>query len=103
MTDPPAGWRSRGACKTADPGLFFGPEGETAGARDKRETAATTVCQRCPVSSKCLSYAVGKPEKAGVWGGMGEEERARYRRRQLRRAQPRRQAARAQPTNGEAA
>jgi WhiB family redox-sensing transcriptional regulator len=103
MTDAPADWRSRGACRTADPGLFFGHDGETADVRDEREEAAKTVCRRCPVRSECLSYAVAKPETAGVWGGMGEDERARYRRRLLRRAQPKRQAARAQPRKGKAA
>jgi WhiB family redox-sensing transcriptional regulator len=86
MIDPPADWRSLGACRTADPDQFFGYDGETADARDEREAAAKAVCRRCPVRSGCLSHAVGRNEAAGVWGGMGEEERALYRRRLLRRA-----------------
>jgi WhiB family transcriptional regulator, redox-sensing transcriptional regulator len=85
--------RQRGACRGADPGLFFGVDGEAADDRGKREADAAAVCSQCPVRAKCLGYAVDRPEGYGFWGGMGEEERRRERRRRLRRAQARRTAA----------
>ncbi|HEX3827166.1 MAG TPA: WhiB family transcriptional regulator, partial [Sporichthyaceae bacterium] len=35
---------------------------------------------------ECLNYALSRPEKYGVWGGLNEEERAAERRRRMRRA-----------------
>ena len=85
--------RQRGACRSADPGLFFTVEGETPDDRTERETAAVAVCRQCTVRAKCLGYAVDRPERSGIWGGMREEERARERRRRARRSGPRKKAA----------
>ncbi len=83
----------RGACHGTDLGLFFGADDESDEDRDNREAAAAAVCRQCPVRIQCLNYAVGRPERYGVWGGMGEKERALERRRRLRRARARRTAA----------
>ena len=69
----------RPACQGADPGLFFGPDGETAPEREHRERAAKAVCVLCPVREACLRHALTEPELAGVWGGTGEAERVSLR------------------------
>jgi WhiB family transcriptional regulator, redox-sensing transcriptional regulator len=61
-------WRSRAACKTADPDLFFPEIGGNA-------AAARAICAACPVAAECLAYAVSVPERHGVFGGLSEEER----------------------------
>jgi len=66
--------------------LFFGPEGERKQQREQREHAAKAICARCPARVECLEYALTTPEKYGVWGGMGEDERVTERRRRMRRA-----------------
>jgi WhiB family redox-sensing transcriptional regulator len=70
-------WRHHSACRDEDPELFF-PEvkhGEPV-ARPKR------ICQRCPVSSDCLAWALSTRQEFGVWGGMSSgERRAALRRR----------------------
>jgi len=64
MTD----WRASGLCTQTDPELFF-PEKATQ-SRDAR-----AVCARCPVSAKCLEYALTHDRVYGVWGGTTERER----------------------------
>lgn len=83
---PSWGWQDAAACRGEDLVLFFGPDGERQPERDNREREARSVCARCPVQTECLSYAVARPEKYGVWGGQNEEERSAERRRRMRRA-----------------
>jgi WhiB family redox-sensing transcriptional regulator len=78
-------WRLRGACNGTDLALWFGPEGETPEQRQQREERAKVICAACPVRWQCGSYAVAAPEKWGVWGQSGEDERARERSKYLRR------------------
>jgi WhiB family transcriptional regulator, redox-sensing transcriptional regulator len=68
-------WQLRGACRGADSGLFFHPEGERGPARAAREAAAKAVCARCQVTTQCLAHALATREPYGVWGGMSESER----------------------------
>lgn len=68
-------WQERGSCRTADPGLFFGPENESDSRRKRRVATAKTVCMSCPVLALCRAYAVENGERYGVWGGMSEYER----------------------------
>lgn len=82
-------WTERAACRGEDTNLFFGVEGEQPHERDIRERKATAVCAVCPVDGDCLAFAVGHGIRDGVWGGLGEDDRAGYRRRQGRpRVQP---------------
>lgn len=69
-------WQFNGACRTADPLLFFHPDGERGGARRRREQRAKQVCASCPVINECREYALNTAEAYGVWGGLTEEERA---------------------------
>jgi WhiB family transcriptional regulator, redox-sensing transcriptional regulator len=74
-------WMSRGACRQADPELFF-PVSVT-GMGVRQAEAAKAVCGRCAVRANCLSYALETmPE--GIWGGTTREER-RAARRSFRR------------------
>lgn len=77
-------WISRGACRQADPGLFF-PIGAVTGSGARRAEAAKAVCGPCAVRADCLSYALeAMPE--GIWGGTTEEERLAARGSSVRRA-----------------
>ena len=76
-------WMSRGACRQADPELFF-PVGATAGPAARQVEAAKAICGPCVVRANCLSYALeAMPE--GIWGGTTPEERRTARRRLCRR------------------
>jgi WhiB family transcriptional regulator, redox-sensing transcriptional regulator len=74
---------ARGACRQADPELFFPIS--TAGAGVWQAQAAKTVCGGCAVSVSCLAYALeAMPE--GIWGGTTLDERRAARRSSARRA-----------------
>ena len=75
-------WRHRAACRDVDPELFF-PIGNTGPALLQIEEAKQ-VCRRCDVTDACLSWALESGQDAGVWGGMGEDERRALRRRASR-------------------
>lgn len=72
-------WRSKAACLTVDPELFF-PIGNTAPALAQAERAKA-VCATCEVADMCLKWALDNNQDCGVWGGFSEDER-----RQMRRA-----------------
>ena len=78
-------WLGRAACAGMDGPLFFGPEDEARPEREIREARAKAVCQLCPVRGQCLDYALGNSIRYGIWGGLNQEERARERRRRVRR------------------
>jgi WhiB family redox-sensing transcriptional regulator len=80
-------WRDAAACRSADPALFFGPEGESPAATVVREAEANTYCAVCPVRSECLE--AGLRIKYGTWGGLNEQDRANEARRRRRAAQRR--------------
>ena len=66
-------------CRSADPDLFFGPEGELAEERDTREAKAKTICASCPVRARCYARAVARGERYGVWGGESFETKRKGR------------------------
>ncbi len=70
-------WQEVGACREADPELFFHPQNERGLARLRRDRAAKSVCARCSVRIECADYAIRAREPYGVWGGLTEEERER--------------------------
>ena len=73
-------WHQHGACRGADPNLFFPARGESV-------KEAKAVCARCPVRAECLEYALTNQEKFGIWGGLSERERRQLRRqRRLKEA-----------------
>lgn len=70
-------WQDSGACRDADPTLFFHPANERGLGRVRRDRAAKAVCARCSVRIECADYAVRAREPYGVWGGLTEEDRER--------------------------
>ena len=73
----PDDWRSRGACVSADPDLFFPVS--SAGAGQRQEEKARAFCGRCQVRPQCLAFALATRQAHGVWGGTTEDERRRLR------------------------
>ena len=75
-------WRHNAVCRDEDPELFF-PIG-TSGLAIAQVAEAKMVCNRCPVVSECLNWALTSGQDAGVWGGMSEDERRALKRRNAR-------------------
>ena len=59
------------ACRTADPDLFFGPDGELAAERQAREEKAKAVCAGCPARAGCYAAAIANGETLGDLGRRG--------------------------------
>jgi WhiB family transcriptional regulator, redox-sensing transcriptional regulator len=74
---------SRGACRQADPELFF-PIATVKGPAARQVKAAKAVCTTCAVCAMCLSYSL-ETMPDGIWGGTTMEERRAARRRLFRR------------------
>lgn len=74
---PDDDWQERGACRGANPSLFFAPDHESSHQRRFRETAAKAICAHCPVRIVCRAYALQTGELYGIWGGTTERERMR--------------------------
>lgn len=66
-------WRALGACAGKDPDLWF-----SVGALEHK--LAKRICRSCPVQRQCLIYAMDAPVDHGIWGGLTERERLRWRR-----------------------
>jgi WhiB family transcriptional regulator, redox-sensing transcriptional regulator len=79
-------WQYEGACRHADPTLFFHPEGERGAARRRRDAAAKSICAACPVMEQCREHALAVREPYGVWGGLSEDDRLFVLSERLRRA-----------------
>jgi WhiB family redox-sensing transcriptional regulator len=76
-------WMSRGACREAEPELFF-PIAAATGPAARQAEAAKVICGHCAVRANCLSYALETmPE--GIWGGTTQDERHALRRSTGRR------------------
>jgi WhiB family redox-sensing transcriptional regulator len=67
-------WQSYAACRGQGADEWFPGRGAST-------AAAKAVCERCPVQSYCLAYALEWPELKGVWGGLSEQQRERLRAR----------------------
>jgi WhiB family transcriptional regulator, redox-sensing transcriptional regulator len=76
------GWTARAACRNlADfDSVFFGFDGEHDDTRNARETEAKAVCAGCPVRLRCALWALRTGTPYGVFGGLGEQERAAMKR-----------------------
>lgn len=66
-----ADWKDRGACRDADPDLFFPDNPDDT-------TGAAPYCFTCPVWDAC--FDAGLNERHGIWAGTGETERSEIRR-----------------------
>lgn len=65
-------WRDRAACRGLDPELFFPPRGDTG-------PEARAVCADCPVQDECLTWALERDERFGIWGGQTQRSLNRIR------------------------
>lgn len=78
-------WQLSARCRDVDPGLFYGSDGERAGARRVRHRRAKEICALCVVIEQCRDHALRYQETFGIWGGTAEDERhavfGRYARR----------------------
>jgi len=74
-------------CMTVpDPNIFFGEMDLPFTVEGKKMTEeAKSICATCPYMEECAAYALSNPEEKGVWGGMSEEDRRQFRRRQVRK------------------
>lgn len=68
--DSETAWMAEGNCRLHPPATFFPSDGVGV---DK----ARKICRDCPVSSRCLEYALEERIDHGVWGGCSERERRR--------------------------
>ena len=68
-------FHEHGACKGADPNLFF-PEDNGRGA-EAQANAAKAICATCSVREECLDDALLRKEAHGIWGGLTPAERKR--------------------------
>ena len=72
--DNPLAWQADSLCTQTDPEAFFPEKGGST--RD-----AKRICAECTVKTECLEYALANDERFGIWGGLSERERLKYRRR----------------------
>lgn len=76
-------WRHRAACRDeADPDRFF-PVGNS-GPALLQIADAKRVCAGCDVVANCLAEALDWGLDSGVYGGMSEDERRAFKRRNAR-------------------
>ena len=64
-------WKERSLCAQTDPEAFFPEKGGST-----RE--AKKVCVGCEVRAECLEYALAHDERFGIWGGLSERERRKF-------------------------
>lgn len=69
----PLSWQEQALCAQTDPEAFFPEKGGST-----REAKA--ICAACEVREQCLSYAIENDERFGIWGGLSERERRRFKR-----------------------
>ena len=81
-------WQDRAACRNADARLFFAPDSEKIGDKQRREEKALKICASCPVRTECVEHALSTPEAAGIWGLLEVELAAEVKRRRRHGARP---------------
>ena len=67
-------WAEEALCAYVDPDVFFPEKGGSS-----RE--AKRICAQCAVRDECLDYALANDERFGIWGGLSERERRRFKRK----------------------
>ena len=75
--EPPA-WQRQGACLGAHPDLFFPEKGQST-------KPAKKICKNCQVKEECLQFALDRGERFGIWGGMSEKKRRKFKAKRARR------------------
>ncbi|WP_371151698.1 WhiB family transcriptional regulator [Buchananella felis] len=64
-------WRDLALCAQTDPDAFYPEKGGST-------LPAKAVCANCEVRQQCLEFALENDERFGIWGGMSDRERRRY-------------------------
>lgn len=72
----PEAWKQHAECRGLNPDMFLPTRGD-----NRALEAAKRVCNRCPVRTECLDYALKMNERTGVWGGVSERQRREMRRK----------------------
>lgn len=67
----PLEWQTDAVCAQVDPELFFPEKGGST-------RPAKRICDSCEVKAECLDYAMQGDERFGIWGGLSERERRKY-------------------------
>lgn len=67
-------WAEDSLCGQVDGDLWF-----TEDLAERR--AAKAICHVCPVREECLAYAVETNQRYGIWGGLSQHQRRKFRRR----------------------
>jgi WhiB family redox-sensing transcriptional regulator len=63
-------WQEAAACRDMDVEMFY------PGSYDAPEVrAALAACDGCPVRERCLTEALDRGERYGIWGGTVPEQR----------------------------
>ena len=47
----------------------------------ENQLTAKRICGQCELKQECLDYAIRFRETHGIWGGLNERERSKYRKR----------------------
>ena len=68
---PEPGWQAEARCRGM--GALFTAEDLS----PENVVEAKAICLRCPVRTDCLDYSIEHRERAGIWGGLTENERGR--------------------------
>ena len=66
-------WMDRSACRGTDPEAFFPEAGHP-------PNLVKRICATCPVQPECLQYSI-EEDMEGMWGGIGNTQRAELRRK----------------------
>jgi WhiB family redox-sensing transcriptional regulator len=61
-------WRRFAACRKVDNDVFF-PQS------DLFNNRAKLICSTCPVTERCLAWAIATKQRYGIWGGKTSKER----------------------------
>jgi WhiB family redox-sensing transcriptional regulator len=76
----PQDWSADALCAQTDPEAFFPEKGGSI--KDAKQVCnGGTGREPCPVRDECLTAALDRDERHGVWGGKSERERRALRRR----------------------
>lgn len=74
-------WMDDAVCADRGNHIFFTGDVDRSMAAALATAEAKALCMECPVTAKCLTFALEARIDDGVWGGTSAEERRNLRRR----------------------
>ena len=75
FVDPDADWMRGALCASRDQLIHYADHDFGKQGLNRMEKRAIRMCFDCPVRNECLSYAVDKRERHGIWGGSLDTDR----------------------------